>query len=104
MEKEDFIFKTINNLQDEIVKLKEEIKNISKDKNEESSNKEIAYNIDKITATLNVHTAHISALEKRTSRWTDKLKFGRFKPKSVEDDIEQCKAKAKRVNFNLNED
>ena len=80
MEKEDFIFKTINNLQDEIVKLKEEIKNISKDKNEESSNKEIAYNIDKITATLNVHTAHISALEKRTSRWTDKLKFGRFKP------------------------
>lgn len=103
--KEEYIFKALLEMQNEIKNIKETIKNISSQNFESPNNSlETSNKIAKIEATIKVHTSHIAFLEKRTSKWSDKLRFGKFKLKNVEDDVETSRCKANIKKFNFNED
>lgn len=67
-----------------------------------------AQNIEKIKFCMEVFSSHISVLEKRNERWTDRLRLGGFKIKSIEEEkvlkqhtTEISKAK---THFALNDD
>lgn len=103
--KEEYIFKALLEMQDEIKNIKETIKNISSQNFESPNNSlEISNKIARIEATLKVHTDHIAFLEQRTSKWTDKLRIGKFKLKNVQDEVETSRCKANIAKFNFNED
>lgn len=104
--REEYIFKALLEMQDEIKNIKETIKNISSQNVDESpkNSLETSNKIAKIEAALKVHTNHIAFLEQRTAKWSDKLRFGKFKLKSVQDEVETSRCKANITKFNFNED
>lgn len=65
-------------------------------------------NIEKLKACMQVVSSHISVLEKRNRKFSDKFKFGRWKFKSIdEEEIFNKNLKEmeqKKIHFSLNDD
>lgn len=63
-----------------------------------------AQQIAQIQAQIDVLSKHIAVLEKCNRSFADRFKFGRFKPKNINDDMAKISSiPAKRFEFNLND-
>lgn len=67
-----------------------------------------AQDIERIKFCMEVFSSHISVLEKRNERWTDKFKLGHLKPKNIEDEqiLKQniTEINQTKTHFALNDD
>lgn len=67
-----------------------------------------AQKLEKIKSCMEVFSSHISVLEKRSEKWTNKFKFGHFKLKNIEEeqDLKQNiqQLNESKTHFLLNDD
>ncbi len=67
-----------------------------------------AQKLEKIKFCMEVFSSHISVLEKRSERWTDKFKLGYLKPKNIEEEqtLKQqiTEFSKSKTHFALNDD
>lgn len=89
-------------------KLNSFLENSLKAKELKTENQDQKEYIEKITTCMQVLSSHISVLEKRNRKFSDKFKFGRFKFKSIDDEEIFNKnlkeIQQKRIHFSLNDD
>ena len=68
----------------------------------QTTNKVLLNEMESLKQKNNILVKHIDVLEKRTKKFSDKFKFGKFKPKSILDEIQ--KEPQPVVKFTLNDD